>query len=362
MAGVWAIVFLLVWSIVRPAQPTPLHDARSEPRPVTPRADLIPEEKATVEVFHEASPAVVYVTSSELGRDFFSFNVFEVPRGTGSGFVYNHDGHIVTAFHVIQDGTRWNVTLADESQWPARLVGYEADKDIAVLKIEAPSDRLKPINIGASHDLQVGQKVLAIGNPFGFDRTLTVGVVSALGREIQAVTGRKIRGVIQTDAAINPGNSGGPLLDAAGRLIGVNTQIASPSGASAGIGFAVPVDIVNEIVPDLIRYGRVLRPGLGVIPFEDRLARRAGIRGLLIDTVSENGGAAQAGLRGTIVDRRGYIRQLGDIIVKIDDQKVETLNELKDALESYKVGDEVQVTFIRDERAMTTKVKLQYIN
>jgi len=362
IAGVWAIVFLLVWTIVRPEQATPLHDPDAEPRAVTPRADLVADEKTTVEVFREASPAVVYVTSTELGRDFFGFDVFEVPRGTGSGFIYDRDGHIVTAFHVIQNGTHWSITLADESQWPAQLVGYEADKDVAVLKIETPSDRLKPITIGTSHDLQVGQKVLAIGNPFGFDRTLTVGVVSALGREIQAVTGRKIRDVIQTDAAINPGNSGGPLLDSAGRLIGVNTQIASPSGANAGIGFAVPVDIVNDIVPDIIRYGRVLRPGLGVVLFQDWQTRRAGLRGLLIDSLSESGGAAQAGLRGTTVDRRGYIRQLGDIIVKIDDHEVETLNGLKDVLESYKVGDEVRVTFVREKKAMVATVKLQYIN
>jgi len=362
MLGVWVVVFLLVWSFVRPEQPAPLHDPNAEPRAVTPRADLVADEKATIEIFREASPAVVYITSTELGRSFFGVDVFEIPRGVGSGFIYDREGHIVTNFHVIQDGTRWTVTLADESQWPARVVGFEPDKDIAVLKIEAPKERLKPITVGTSHDLQVGQKVLAIGNPFGFDQTLTVGVVSALGREIESVTGRKIRGVVQTDAAINPGNSGGPLLDSAGRLIGVNTQIASPSGASAGIGFAVPVDIVNDIVPDIIRYGRVLRPGLGVNLFQDRQTRRVGIRGLLIDSVAENSGAALAGLRGTAVDRRGYIRQLGDVIVKIDDQEVSTVNGLKDVLESHKVGDKVRVTYIRDDEVREARIKLQYVN
>ncbi|MGB2986478.1 MAG: trypsin-like peptidase domain-containing protein [Phycisphaerae bacterium] len=362
MLGIWTVVFLLVWTLVRPEQPSALHNPNAEPRSVTPRGDLVPDEQATIEIFREASPSVVYITSSELGRDFFGFNVFEIPRGAGSGFIFDRDGHIVTNFHVIQGGTRWTVTLADESQWEARLVGFEADKDIAVLKIDAPPERLKPITVGASNDLRVGQKVLAIGNPFGFDQTLTVGVVSALGREIESVTGRKIRGVIQTDAAINPGSSGGPLLDSAGRLIGVNTQIASPSGANAGIGFAVPVDIVNEIVPDLIRYGRVLRPGLGVVLFQDWQTRRLGIRGLLIDAVREKSGAAQAGLRGTIVDGKGYIRQLGDIIVKINNQPVRTVNELKDALEPYKVGDEVQVTFVRDDEARVVTVKLEYIN
>ncbi len=362
MLGVWALVFLLVWSIVRSDQPAPLHDPDAKPRAVAPRGDLTAEEKTTVDIFSEASPSVVYIESSELGRDIFGFDVFEIPRGAGSGFIYSREGHIVTNFHVIQDGRRWSVTLADHSKWEARVVGYEADKDIAVLKIDAPAEMLKPIVLGTSHDLQVGQRVLAIGNPFGFDQTLTVGVVSALGREIKAVTGRKIHDVIQTDAAINPGNSGGPLLDNSGRLVGVNTQIASPSGASVGIGFAVPVDILNEIVPDIIRYGRVLRPVLGVVLFRDWQARRLRIRGLLIDSVTEGSGAAHAGLRPTLRDARGYIRQLGDIIVKIDGTEVSTLNELKDVLESHQVDDEVQVTFVRSDRTRVVPVKLQYIN
>ncbi len=361
MFGVWAIVFLLVWLVIRPDRSSPLHDPDFEARPVTARGDLAAGERATIEVFRKASPSVVYITSSEYRRDIFSLNVFEIPRGTGSGFIYDRDGHIVTNFHVIQPGTHWKVMLADQSEWDARLVGYEADKDIAVLKIDMPPEQLKPIALGGSHDLQVGQSVLAIGNPFGFDQTLTVGVVSALGREIESITGRKIRDVIQTDAAINPGNSGGPLLDSAGRLIGVNTQIASPSGASAGIGFAVPVDTVNEIVPDLIRYGEVRRAGLGVVFFPDWRTRRLGIPGLLIDYVNDKGAAAEAGLRGTIVDER-RIRQIGDVITRINDLEVRTLNEVKDALESFNVGDEVRVTFIRDDRVRTVGVRLRYIN
>lgn len=367
MLGIWAIVFLLVWALLRPEQASPLHDPSAQARDVVPRGNLADGEKATIDVFREASPSVVYITSTELASDFLGLSVFEVPRGTGSGFIYDRDGHIVTNYHVIQGGRRLRVTLADQSEWKARQVGIEADKDIAVLKIDAPPERLKPITLGTSRDLQVGQKVLAIGNPFGFDQTLTVGVISALGREIKSVTGRKIRSVIQTDAAINPGNSGGPLLDSAGRLIGVNTQIASPSGASAGIGFAVPVDIVNEIVPDIIRYGRVLKPGLGVTIFHSWQTRRVfdslGIRtGVLIDSVREGGGAAQAGLRGTIADRRGRIRRLGDVLVKVGDQGVHTLNDLKDALEPYKITDEVQVIFIRDEEVKTATVKLQYVD
>jgi S1-C subfamily serine protease len=364
MVGVWMVVFLLVWSLFGPtarSQRRPLHDPDARPQPVTPRPDLAADEKSTVEVFRDASPSVVYITSSELRRDFFSLNVFEIPRGTGSGFIYDRQGHIVTNFHVIYGGERLIVTLADHSEWEARVVGEEPDKDLAVLKIDAPEELLKPLAIGSSGDLLVGQKVLAIGNPFGLDRTLTVGVVSALHREIESVTDRTIRDVIQTDAAINPGNSGGPLLDSAGRLIGINTQIASPSGASAGIGFAVPVDTVNSIVPDLIRYGKVIRPGLGVVLAEDWVTRRLRVRGVLIQTVMEGGPASQAGLRGTIVDRRGYIRQLGDIIVEIDGQDIRQGNDVKDALEGRAAGEQVRVKLLREDRVMETTVTLQLL-
>jgi S1-C subfamily serine protease len=212
-----------------------------KPRPVTARGDLAADEKATIELFQNASPSVVYVSPVELRQNVFTLNVTEV-RGTGSGFVWDEQGHIVTNFHVIQDANECRVTLFDNSTYDASLVGYAADKDMAVLHISAPADRLRPILIGTSGDLKVGQKVFAIGNPFGLDYTLTTGVVSALNREIQSPAGRTIQGVIQTDAAINPGNSGGPLLDSAGRLIGMTTSIYSPSGASAGLGFAVPVD------------------------------------------------------------------------------------------------------------------------
>ena len=363
MFVVWSAIFVSVWLIARPDGTTPLHDPKAQARTVTPRGDLSQEEMSTIDVFREASPSVVYITTTGEGRDFFGFNVFEIPRGTGSGFIYDRKGHIVTNTHVIHEGTHWTVTLADQSEWKAVRVGFDLDKDLAVLKIDAPPERLKPITLGTSSDLQVGQRVLAIGNPFGFDQTLTVGVVSALGREIKSLSGRKIRGVIQTDAAINPGNSGGPLLDSASRMIGVNTQIASPSGASAGIGFAVPVDIVNEIVPDIIRYGRVLRPQLGVNVYSEWQTRRLGIkRGLLIEAVLNDSGARRAGLRGTKVDRRRYIRRFGDIIFQINGQPVNTLNELKDVLEAYKAGDEVEVTLVRDERVLTAKVKLQYMN
>lgn len=359
MVGIWVLVFLLIWTAVKPSRSQPLHDPGFEARAVTPRGDLTGEEQDTIEVFREASPSVCYITNIEHGRSWFNMDITEIPQGSGSGFVYDKQGHIVTNYHVILRADDLRVTLADHSEWRAEFVGGDPDKDIAVLRIDAPAERLKPIPLGSSSDLQVGQKVLAIGNPFGFDQTLTVGVISALGREIRSLTGRKIRDVIQTDAAINPGNSGGPLLDSAGRVIGVNTQIASPSGASAGIGFAVPVDIVHELVPDLIRYGHVRRPGLGVRLVEDRITKSLGLPGVLVESVFENGPADQAGIRGTTVDRRGRVRQLGDIIVQIGETKINSINELKDELERYKAKDEVEVYYIRDDSLKSTTVMLR---
>jgi S1-C subfamily serine protease len=249
------------------------------------------------------------------------------------------------------------VTLSDHSSWPADTVGAEPDKDVAVVRIRAPSSRLRPIAIGRSADLQVGQAVFAIGNPFGLDQTLTTGVVSALGRTIQAVTGRTIHEVIQTDAAINPGNSGGPLLDSAGRLIGVNTAIYSTSGGSAGIGFAVPVDIVNRVVPELIRSGRVTRPVLGVNLADDNITRRAGIDGVLIMTVEEGLGAEAAGLRGTVVGSGGE-PILGDIIQQVDGVRVRTRDDLLNVLEQHKPGDVVKVTLLRGNQTVSVDITL----
>ncbi len=359
MGLVWAIVFLLVWAWWRREQGSPLTNPAAEPRPVLARGNLADDEKATIDVFKEASPSVVFITTSEVARDMFSLNPIEVQRGSGSGFIYDHEGHIVTNLHVLIEGRKWMVTLADRSQWEASFVGAAEDKDLAVLKIDAPSARLKPIAVGTSSDLQVGQKVFAIGNPFGLDQTLTTGIVSALGREIRSLSDRPIQDVIQTDAAINPGNSGGPLLDSAGRLIGVNTQIASPSGASAGIGFAIPVDIVNRVVPELIRHGRLTRPILGVKVWPDNVTRQLGLEGVLLREVPESSAAGKAGLRGTVVTRDGRIRQLGDLVLKIDDRPTPGQNALLDALEQYKVGDDVRVTFRRDDQEQAVTVRLQ---
>jgi S1-C subfamily serine protease len=250
--------------------------------------------------------------------------------------------------------------LADHSEWDAQLVGTDPSKDLAVLSIDAPPGLLTPIAIGTSSDLLVGQTVFAIGNPFGLDQTLTMGIISALGREITAANGRTIAGVVQTDAAINPGNSGGPLLDSAGRLIGVNTAIYSPSGSSAGIGFAVPVDIVNRVVHQIIRYGRVIRPGLGIRIADDATAQRLNLPGILILQNEPSGAAAAAGLRGTSRDAVGRL-VLGDIIVGIDGDPTETADDLLNALEKHKVGDTVNVDIIRQNKRLRLPVTLQAV-
>jgi S1-C subfamily serine protease len=252
------------------------------------------------------------------------------------------------------------VTLADHSVWDAQLVGVAPDHDLAVLYIKAPKHQLRPLAIGTSADLEVGQSVFAIGNPFGLDQTLTTGIISALGREIRATTGRTIAGVIQTDAAINPGNSGGPLLDSAGRLIGVNMAIVSPSGSNAGIGFAVPVDTVNRIVPQLIRQGEITRAGLGVRIGDDRVSRRLNLPGVLIIEVDKGSAAEAAGLRSTQVDAKGGVK-LGDVIVAIDGERIETSDDLFNAMEKRAVGEVVKVTVLRSERRLSMAVTLQAV-
>jgi S1-C subfamily serine protease len=337
-----------------------LNDPRAAVRAVSSRGDLASAEKAVIALFRQASPSVLHITAISVQRDLFTLNLYQIPEGTGSGFVWDHSGNIITNFHVIQNADVAQVTLGDQTTWKARRVGVAPDKDIAVLRIDAPTNRLQPIPIGVSKDLQVGQSVFAIGNPFGLDQSLTTGVISALGREIESVTRRPIQGVIQTDAAINPGNSGGPLLDSAGRLIGVNTAIYSPSGVSAGIGFAIPVDTVNRIVSELIRYGKVTRPGIGVQIAEEQIADRLGVKGILIVEVVPGSAAAKAGLRPTQREGSGRVR-LGDVITAVDGKKVESPNELFILLENYKVGDVVSISLLRDGKVMQTKVTLEAV-
>jgi S1-C subfamily serine protease len=337
--------------------------AAATERPVVPRGDLSADEAATIAIFKENASSVVYITTKRLTRDRFSARPLEIPEGTGSGFIWDTAGHIVTNFHVIeqsvtQPGITLTVTLHDQNVYRAEVIGAAPDKDIAVLSIDAPADVLRPIPIGRSSDLAVGQKVFAIGNPFGFDHTLTTGVISGLDREIQSVTRRPITGVIQTDAAINPGNSGGPLIDSAGRLIGMNTAIYSPSGAYAGIGFAVPVDSVNRIVPQLVTNGRIVQPGLGVRIAGAVHARRQGV---VIADVAEGSAAARAGLRGIMVDDLGRA-VYGDIITAVGDAETHTVEDIYRALDGREVGDEVILTVDRQGAEMSVKVQLQAID
>jgi S1-C subfamily serine protease len=350
---------LALWLYLDHAQ-QPLHDPGAEPRPVIARGEFAGDERNTIELFQAVSPSVVFITSVGLRRDLFSLNIYEIPQGTGSGYIWDRQGRIVTNYHVIEKAGQVKVTLADHTTWQAAVVGVAPDLDLAVLQIGAPSEQLPPIMVGESHSLLVGQKVFAIGNPFGLDQTLTAGIVSALGREIRGVTGRTIRGVVQTDAAINPGNSGGPLLDSAGRLIGMNTAILSPSGVSAGIGFAVPVDEINRVVPELIRYGRVIRPGIGVTVASDHIAARLGIRGLLVISVSPGSSAALAGLHGT--RSVGGEIVLGDIITSINGNKIVTYEDFRDELDRYRVGATVKMGLLRHGQALEVEITLEEVN
>jgi len=332
------------------------------PRPVAPPPpELGADERATMAVFDKVSRSVVFISNTAIQRDFWSLDTMEVPQGSGSGFVWNKQGHIVTNFHVIYGASSIKVTLGERAEYKAAVIGVDPDHDLAVLQIQAPDDVLYPVTVGTSQDLRVGQKVLAIGNPFGLDHTLTTGVVSALGRTIKSLSNRTIEGVIQTDAAINPGNSGGPLLDGSGRVIGVNTQIVSPSGAFAGIGFAVPMDTVNRIVPELIKHGKLIRPGLGVSLVPDAMVRRWGIRGLVIGKVWRAGAADKAGLRGARETMNGRV-ELGDVIVAVGGKPVATVDDLLDVMEDHRVGDQVAVEILRGNRREKVSVTLQAVN
>ena len=340
-----------------------LLDPQAAPRPVVPRGDLAEDEKSTIRLFHDQSPAVVFITTAKVQVDTITLDESMLQQGAGSGFIWDRDGHIVTNDHVIAAADRARVTLSDQTSWDARLVGRAPSTDLAVLKIDAPADQLQAILLGRSNDLQVGQKVFAIGNPFGLDYTLTTGVISALDRKIPSSertanmqARRTIVGVIQTDTAINPGNSGGPLLDSSGRLIGVNTAIYSPSGAYAGVGFAIPVDTVNRIVPELIRHGRITRPDVGLIPFADAMVRQLRLTGVLVREVHPGSPAAEAGLQPSKMvglrdgRRLGIQLTLGDLITAADDVPIRNLDDWFSMLEKHQVGDQVKLTVVRGLR------------
>jgi S1-C subfamily serine protease len=340
------LIALVAWWFW-PASWTP-YDPNARPKPVVDRGPLDEEEQKTIELYKNARPSVVHVTRLSVQRNYLDMNLEQIPEGTGSGFIWDDAGHVVTNFHVVGGADACQVTLpADQLTYNATVVGAYPDKDMAVLWIQAPKGKLRPIQVGRSSDLQVGQKTLAIGNPFGLDQTLSTGIISALDREINSVTGRPIKGVIQTNAAINPGNSGGPLLDSSGLLIGMTTAIVSPSHAWAGIGFAIPVDEINQYVPEIIKHGKVARPGLGVqISTDPDIARQLNVEsGVVLRSVVKDGPAAKAGIRSPWRDADGVHV---DVIVAIDDEPVRNAKDLYSIMEKHKIGDVVKVTVERD--------------
>lgn len=355
------IASLMVLWYALPALEAWVAPREAAPRTVTARGDLAADEQATIELFEKTRDSVVYIATAQAVRDIWTRNIFMVPRGTGSGFIWDDAGHVVTNYHVIEGAARATVKLADGRDYPAALVGASPAHDIAVLRIGVGFKRPPPVPIGTSHDLKVGQKVFAIGNPFGLDWTLTTGIVSALDRALPSERGGPpIEHLIQTDAAINPGNSGGPLLDSAGRLIGINTAIYSPSGASAGIGFAVPVDTVMRVVPQLIQTGRYIRPALGIEVDEQlnqHLRRISGIDGVFVLRVTPGSAAEKAGLRGVDVSPDGLTP--GDVIVAVDGKPVQSVGQLLARLDDYQVGDEVRITVRRGDDTRETRIALQ---
>jgi S1-C subfamily serine protease len=318
-------------------------------------------ELNSMNTHQENVDAVVSISNMKLAQSFWDVNPIEIPAGAGSGFIWDTAGHVVTNFHVVQGGSSFVVTFkGDPKQYKAEVAGVEPAQDIAVLKVIDPPKNLKPIKPGISKNLIVGQKTMAIGNPFGLDHTFTEGPLSATGRDIEGIARMKIRGMLQTQAAINPGNSGGILLDSAGFVIGMNTMIFSPSGGSVGVGFAVPIDTVSRVVPSLIKYGRVIRPALGIVVLEEYFKQRLfGIEeGLVIKEVVPGGAADKAGLLGISKTRRDYKVKIGDIITKINQDSVNSLEDIYYTLEKYKIGDAVEVTYVRDGREKKTKLKL----
>ncbi len=360
----WALLIVLLflaayfgWRLAAPFL-HPIHDADVTPRVVAARGDLASDEQATIELFRAASPSVVHITTLErrYRRDYFSLRAMDVPQGTGSGFIWDSRGYVVTNFHVIQGASRAVITLGSGADFESDLVGADPTFDIAVLKIDLTGLDLPALQIGTSKDLQVGQKVFAIGNPFGLDHTLTTGIISGIDREIQSVAQTPIRGVIQTDAAINPGNSGGPLLDSAGRLIGMNTAIYSSSGVSAGVGFAVPIDTINMVVPSIIRSGRFDPPKLGVRLAPDQVAKSMNAKGLVIESVEAGSPAEKAGLRSAEYGNDAVPR--ADVITAIDGQAVKRIEDVWAVMSEHRPGDTVRLDITREGKPVQVEVKL----
>jgi S1-C subfamily serine protease len=333
----------------------------TEPRAVTARGELAANEQSTIEIFERARPSVVFISTRQRERGLWTRNTFSAPRGTGPGFVCDDLAHIVTNHHVIRCASEATARLSDGGSYRASLVGASPSHDLAVLRTNVALDRFPPVPIGTSNELRVGQNVFAFGNPFGLDYTLTSGLVAALGRELKADNGVTIEHLIQTDAAINPGNSGGRLFDSSGRLIGINTAIFSPSGAYAGIGFAVPVDTVNRVVSQLIAKGQYVRPGLGVrveTDINERLTNQLGVDGVVVLKTDPGSPAELAGLRGTEVTPDGELI-LGDVIIALDDQLVSSVSSLLAILDKHSVGDEMTVRIWRAGRELDVRMALQ---
>lgn len=349
--------------IVESGEVTQGNDNSSQGLNATSTATILPSggissEMSTISIFENAAPSVCFINTSNLEMNYWTRDVMEIPRGSGSGFIWDKEGHIVTNYHVIKGADKAMVTLSDQRTYKADVVGIAPDKDLAVLRINFIGEELSPLPLGNSENLKVGQSVFAIGNPFGLDHTLTTGIISALGREINSQSSIPIRDVIQTDAAINPGNSGGPLLDSSGKLIGVNTAIYSPSGAYAGIGFSIPVDVIKYAVPDLIQFGAIKRPVLGVeLLTNPQMVKRLNIKGALVVNVTKGGGAEEVGIIGTRRDRNGDI-SWGDIIIGINEEKIESNSDLVYALEKFKAGDMVRVKLLRKNELIEKEIEL----
>ncbi len=352
ICAAFSVALLLSGPALQAQAPATAAAPAAKPRPIAPRGPLLPDEQGVVRLFEAASPAVAAITTEGIARR--GLFMAQLQQGSGSGFVWDDRGHVVTNHHVVAGAQKVQVQLDAGKTFDAKVVGVAPHYDLAVVRLESIPAGLKPIAVGSSRDLRIGQTVYAIGNPFGLSRTLTRGVVSALDRQLPTSDIREIAGVIQTDAAINPGNSGGPLLDSAGRLIGVTTAIRSPSGGSTGVGLAIPVDLVNRIVPQLIARGRAPEPGIGIIPFHPDQVARAGIVGVVIARIQPGSPAAAAGLKAFNAESGN----VGDVIVAVNNRVVESLPAFASELDRVGINEQAELTVIRDGKERRLKVKV----
>lgn len=323
-------------------------------------SELLEVEKRIISIYEKNVPSVVNVSNIKVAKSFWYGDQVEIPQGTGTGFIWDSKGHIVTNYHVIQGGDNFTISFHGiKKEFSAKVIGVDPNNDIAVLKLKSLPKNLQVSSIGKSESLKVGQLALALGNPLGFQHSFSKGIISALGRKMDGIGGVKILNMIQTDAAINQGNSGGPLLDSSGKVIGMNTMIATPSGSNAGLGFAVPVDTISRVVPQIIEHGKVIRPGLGIGVLEDHLrARYVGKKGVALTFVDPKGAAAEAGLKGMVRDRFGRT-YLGDVILKVDGKEVNSKNDIFHSLDKYEIGDSVEIEYLREGEKNKIKLRLK---